>query len=353
MSSVRPRALMGLLIAVLLVMAAAVDLAAPGVGATGPRVGAGQTTSRLPSAHNRCKRSKMDVPACGVLWGMYTPPVPGPSHEIQPFGSLEKQVGRRFDIVKNYVGWGSGAPFPTDAERALAGNGKRILEFSWTAASFSSRAKVSYQSIAAGDWDKSVILPEARHLKHFHHKVIIDFNHEFDSRNQAGKGTPAQYVAAYRHIHQVMRRAGVRNVIWAWVSTGDLGHAQEIEASYPGPSYVNWVGFDPYNFAQCHSDPWRTPYQLIHPFYRWLRSHRGTRNKPIMLGEYGSAPGPLVEAWYAGMARALKRMPRIKAVMEWNSSTSSVCDFRLTDSAAAMAGFRVASNAPYIIGASR
>jgi hypothetical protein len=328
---------------------------------------AGSTTGALSTAsaerapdgahhitHNTCKRSKIDVPACGVLWGLYQPAGPSSTSPqwVQHYADVEQAIGRRFDIVKEYEDWRAGATFPNSQQASLA-TGGRVLEFSWNAANYKTRTKVSYESIADGQWDNSVILPEATRLKNFHHKVFIDFDHEFDNSAQSGKGTSAQYVAAYRHIHQVLRQAGVKNVIWTWLSTGFPGHAQQITDSYPGRGYVDWVGYDPYNFAGCHSEGWRSPYQTFVPFYRWLRAQPNMRNKPIMLGEYASAPGASVGSWYAHVARALRYLPKIKAVIQWSSSVSSPpCDFRLTDSAAALAGFAKSANAPYITGTS-
>lgn len=349
----RPRALKVATVVLMSALVVAGGVATPGVGAArsgstaaGKAPATTVAASPLLARRNACKKSRLDVPACGVLWGIYTPPG-APS-----VGAYEKSIGRRFDIVKNYVGFTPGATFPNPSTARLA-KGGRILDFSWTALNFKTRAKISFASIASGAWDKSVILPEARVLKSFHHKVILDFNHEFDSRAQAGKGKPAQYVAAYRHIHNVMRAAGVHNVIWAWLSTGDIDHAAEIRASYPGAAYVNWVGYDPYNFGQCHADPWRTPYQTFAPFYHWLRTQRGMSHKPIILGEYGSAAGQHVGSWYARVAATLRHLPRIKAVMQWSDATSPACDFKLTDSSAALAGFKVSSNARYVTGARR
>jgi hypothetical protein len=323
------------------------------VGSTSAGLALTRTSQTTPHVtHNVCARSNLDVPACGVLWGQYQPPVAEPTSKfwVQHYPGVERSIGRRFDIVKGYVDWRPGAVFPGPQQVALADGGRRILDFSWNAVDFKTRAKVSYQSIADGAWDSSVILPEARRLKTFHHKVFIDFDHEFDSATQAGKGTAAQYAAAYRHIHRVMRLAGVKNIIWAWVSTGYLAHAGQIAASYPGRGFVNWVGYDPYNFAQCHAESWRSPYQTFQPFYHWLLTQPGMRDKPIMLGEYASAPGPSVESWYAHVANALRHLPKIKAVMQWSSSIPG-CDFQLTQSPGALAGFTQSSNARYITGA--
>jgi glycosyl hydrolase family 26 len=342
--ALRPRAAaklsIGLIAAALLL---STGMATSSAGAAPPGGRATASVKRAPAIHNKCAKSAIDVPSCGVLWGLFLP--------SQHYPTFEKSIGRRFDIIKNYTDWRPGTTFPNRVDARLANHGHRILDVSWNAVNYVTRDKVSYQSIAAGDWDKSVILPEARRLKHFHHKIFVDFQHEFDSAAEAGRGTPAQYVAAYRHIENVMTAAGVHNVIWTWVPTNFLPNHRTIKASYPGPHYVDWLGFDAYNWAQCHSGHWLSPYQEFHPFYRWLRHQPGMRRKPIMVGEYGSAPGAKIGAWYADVPSALRRMPDIKAVLQWDSRGSpTLCDFRLSDSPAAMAGFKVASLAPYVVG---
>ena len=137
---------------------------------------AAPATAGTPAAHqaatakhrvvaNHCKKSKKDVPRCGVLWGAYLPPVAGKGQWQSAYPSLESQIGRRFDIVKRYIGWSAGTTFPNPVDKTLADHNRRVLDYSWNAQNYSTRAKISYRSIAAGDWDSSVILPEARALK--------------------------------------------------------------------------------------------------------------------------------------------------------------------------------------------
>jgi hypothetical protein len=323
-------------------------VAPPTVGAAVPS-GPPRSQAHLAAAAstgtaNVCRKNTIDVPRCGVLWGLFDP-----QETVTSYRAVERTIGRPLDLLKTYVDWAPGDRFPSKSLASLARSGRRILDISWNAVTYHPRGKVSYASIAAGDWDKSVILPEARRLKAFHHKLFVDFDHEFDNKAQAGKGTPAQYVAAYRHIHHVMAAAGVKNVIWAWVSTGDLYHAPQLKASYPGRKYVDWIGYDAYNWASCRGQAWDTPYQTFHPFYRWVSHQRGMKHKPLMIGEYGSVSGPLVESWYSHIPRALKHMPRVRALMEF-SSGSPPCDWRLSVSPAAMAGFAVAANSRYVTG---
>jgi hypothetical protein len=286
---------------------------------------------------------------------MYTPPAPFTGNWHSPYKPFERAIGRRLDLVKQYAEWKPGVLFPNGADEKLAGHGQRTLDVSWNATTFGAgRHQISYASIASGAWDASVIRPEALRLKAFHHKVFVDFDHEFDSRAQAGKGSPAQYVAAYRHIHNVMHAMGVRNVIWTWVATGDVDHASTDKASYPGSKYVDWIGWDPYNWYGCRAHIRQkgshSPRHVFGHYYRWARHQKGMRHKPMMLAEYASAQGPAQGPWYAHVARALRHLPRIKAVLQFGSVGEPGCDFRLDHSAAALRGFAKSGRSRYVTG---
>jgi hypothetical protein len=315
-------------------------------------IGSTMPTSAAHRAHdgaNTCHKNRIDVPSCGVLWGMFTP-LPH-VHGVSPYRVFERAVGRRFDIIKQYKDWKRGITFPNTTDVSNSGHGKRILDFSWNAVDYGARGKrISYASIASGAWDKSVILPEARQMKAFHHKVFLDFDHEFDNRRQAGKGSPAQYAAAYRHIYRVFHRAGVRNVIWTWVSTGDVYHAHQIKAAYPGAKYVDWIGYDPYNWYGCRRAKSYSPHYIFDRYYHWVSHQQGMKRKPLLLGEYASGPGPAAGRWYSHVARALHQLPRIKAVVEW-SAGGGRCNFRLDTSASVMRGFTKSGHSRFVTGA--
>jgi hypothetical protein len=359
--SIRPKLLSAFAVFVAGLIGVSGSLSVPAVGAAVARHQAtGHRHHRPPSVrtYNKCRRSPIDVPSCGVLWGAYRPPVKARPMWTQRFGQFEHKIGRRFDIVKDYQDWAKGDVFPSKREAVLARHGKRILYISWNAQNFSAgHTKVSYASIASGQWDKSVIIPEARRLKAFHQKIFIDFNHEFDTAAQQGSGTPQQYVAAYRHIHDVMQLFGVHNIIWSWVVTGFLGNRSAIAAGYPGAKYVDWVGWDPYNKSVCrgNSEP-RTAYQNFSPFYHWAAHRQGMKHKPFLLSEYAAAVSePHVQRWYASIPNTLRRLPRLKALIQFSGHAASPpnCDVSLADSSAAMAGFAQASMSPRVSGAGR
>ena len=291
---------------------------------------------------------------CGVLWGAYTTQVSAAEGWAVPFTRLETDIGRRFDLVKRYhdfSGEGGSGQFPDQYERALGASGERTLAFAWTSNVWSTGSITKWRPIANGAYDASVIEPAARRIKAWGKTVFIDFDHEMDGQTRLANGTPADYIAAYRHIHRVFERMGVTNVVWAWVPTGFMGNRDRIKAMYPGDAYVDWLGYDPYNFHRCHDTSWESPEQSLRPFYDWMSANINN-TKPVMLGEYGSvsdASDPeRVRTWYENMSGTLARMRRIKAVMQWNSRTSATCDFRVTRDPQALLGFRRAGNDPYV-----
>nr|WP_269330084.1 glycosyl hydrolase [Kineosporia babensis] len=165
-------------------------------------------------------------------------------------------------------------------------------------------------------------------------------------------GTSAEYVAAYRHIYDVLKKQGVTNAVWVWNPTGYLGNEEKIAGMYPGDAYVDWIGYDPYNFHLCHGSPWRDTKTVLTTFYSWLEK-KGLGDKPFMLAEFGSSFDPKNPAamgdWYADMVPAMKALPNIKAAVHFNSGNGKqYCDYRITTNKQSMEGFAEAGQDPYL-----
>ncbi|EEB9150725.1 hypothetical protein XL14_24180, partial [Salmonella enterica subsp. enterica serovar Paratyphi B] len=109
--------------------------------------------------------------------------------------------------------------------------------------------------------------------------------------------------AAYRRVHDRFAARGVTNVAWAWVSTGYLGAGNDdrILDGYPGDDYVDWIGYDPYNFYTCNDTEWTTFKDKIQPKYDFFVEH-GLGDKPQLLSEYGTSYNvsdpALATAWH-------------------------------------------------------
>lgn len=332
-----------------ILLVAALILGTLPTGADATDIGGPVTFTEPPAL--RCDLSEKLVPSCGILWGLYSTHAAG-KRWPKTYTDIEKAIGRRFDIVKRYhdfSGEGPNGLFPNYREQKIGADGGRILFFGWTTQLYGTGGRVDWAPIAAGQYDESVIGPVAREIKAWGKPIFIDFDHEADGRKRMGQGTAADYVSAYRHIRHVFDRVGVTNAVWVWVSTGWKGNADRIKAMYPGDDYVDWVGWDPYNYYRCMDIDWRTPAVTIGRWYHWLE-HNGFGTKPYMLAEYGSLadpnrPGSKAE-WYRNLPGGLRDYPRIKAVVQFNSNKR--CDFRIHTNDAVLSAFGAAAKDPYI-----
>src|SRR5690606_22724281 len=202
----------------------------------------------------------------------------------------------------------------------------RMLLLSWESKWWggSKKQQPTWRQIADGELDKSVIDVQARRIKEYGDrtgkKVFLSFDLEMDTRTP-DNGTPAEYVEAYRHIHDRFRELGVDNVVWTWIITGYLGHAELFEQMYPGDAYVDWIGYNQYNYYRCHKTGWQSFARTQTATHAWIRENISDR-KPLMLSEFGTAndpsrPGRQAE-WYAEVPGVLKRLDGVKAALQWN-----------------------------------
>lgn len=81
---------------------------------------------------------------------------------------------------------------------------------------------------------------------------------------------------------------------------------------------MDWVAWDPYNFAACRNRAWQSFEQSVRPFCQWLQAN-GFGTKPFMLAEYGTVerPGqPDAKAqWLASVPAAMGRLSNLRALI--------------------------------------
>lgn len=265
--------------------------------------------------------------------------------------NLEAQVGRQFDIVLRYHDFSNHQHqglFP-DSHQVTLGK-DRILLFAWQARVASTNTNIPWAEIARGRWD-SYIDAAATRVDQYGKPVMIAFDPEFD---RLDKGTMADYVAAYRRVHDRFEARGVDNVAWLWVPTGYLGagNAAHTMQGYPGSSYVDWIGFDPYNFFTCNGTRWNTFEEEIAPTHDFFVS-QGLGDKPQILMEYGTEydeKNPARStAWYSDIPSVLQDYPRIKAAVRFDAnSTSAACDVSIRNGPGMLDTFRAAGLDPWV-----
>ena len=114
-------------------------------------------------------------------------------------------------------------------------------------------------------------------------------------------------------------------------------------AVLPGRRLRGLDGFDPYNFAGCSNQPWRSFSQTLDTFYDWTAAN-GLGSKPLLAQEFGTTYDPAdpaaSTAWSAGIPAALAAHPRIKAVVRWDADTE--CTLRIDSGRGMVESFKSA-----------
>lgn len=322
------------------------------------REGANKPTLLLETGTQTCTLSDKFVPSCGALWGVYVKPPAGNWDWGQAALNLEAKVGRKFDIIHRYHDWGtaSNGVFPDAHERMLITSG-HIIHVAWESRDYAGGTWLPWASIANGSQD-AVIDAAADRVKASPGKFLIDFDHEMDHESRRNRGTDAEFVSAYRRIVDRFRAKGVTNVAWVWTVMGWSGTYARYPNLYPGDAYVDWIGYDPYNFYTCNRSAWKDTATTFGAFYDWMHAPAQMAwhgNKPYLLSEFGGIEDPADPTrkgnWNRGIVAALKKYPEIKGLSWFNSDTSlsgGYCNLFLDSSPDSLAGYIQAGRDPYL-----
>ena len=167
------------------------------------------------------------------------------------------------------------------------------------------------------------------------------------SHNGANASATAKYIAAYRRIHDLFVSAGATNVVWVFCPNVDSvpGDAwNQWSNYYPGDAYVDWMGFDGYNWGTVQTgSSWRTFANIAGTIYTGLAG----KGKPIMIAETASTElGGDKAAWIAGLLPVLGgSFPSIRAVVWFHMNKET--DWRVDSSPAAREAFVTMARNPY------
>jgi hypothetical protein len=271
-----------------------------------------------------------------VLWG-----ISEQGSQRTSVATLEQATGHRLTIIYYFEGIDAG-PLPTAQQRSDITAG-HVLHINLESRQFAitGHPQVRWSQITAGDFD-GPLRQTAAGLAALKVPVFLTFDHEVDvPAKTTARGTPAEFIAAWRHLHQLFDDASARNVIWVWVVTGYGPNDARAAALYPGNDVVDWVSWDPYDQRGCQSGgvgskKAQTFADVAKPFYDWLATDGARAGislaKPYLISETGSAydandPGASA-AFINSIPAGLTQLPRIRGVTLWDSTTSE-CDYRI------------------------
>ncbi|HET8615442.1 MAG TPA: hypothetical protein VFL94_07945 [Actinomycetales bacterium] len=307
-----------------------------------------------PASGPGCSLSAKAVPSCGVLWGVSTRPP-----TVDTLHALEQKLGRPFDLVYRYHDVND--PVPDADERELVSEG-RLLHIAIAARDFAqgTRGSVTWRDVAAGRYD-TTLSAQARGIASLRVPVFVTFEQEANQRKKLDVvGTPADFKAAWRHLHELYVAAGATNAVWTWVMTGAEDNLDRALALWPGNDVVDWISWNVYNQSGCNggtvdprkfvsfSEKLRVFYDFVHGA---AAAHGVDADKPMMVSEAGSVQYPtqldLTAGWYASIPQVLRQYPQIKAVALWDSATST-CNYDFDGVEPVLAAVRQAGRDPWI-----
>jgi hypothetical protein len=256
-------------------------------------------------------------PSSGILLGARAQPQP-----TDPFVTgdrdedallhLEAEIGRKLAIDHLYVHLGTPLPYTRFAwDRA---NG-RVPLVDWDLID----PFYTWSQVAAGKADR-IINADARAAAAYSGPILLSFHHE-PEYGIPRYGTPAQFVAAWRHVVDRFRAVGATNVLWIWILGSEVFRQGAADGWYPGRSYVDYVGADGYNYAFAKAGArWRTVADLFDSFYAWSAE----KHLPAMITETGCLEDPAdpgrKAAWFNEADAWLHTHPDIKAFMYFNTT---------------------------------
>lgn len=173
--------------------------------------------------------------------------------------------------------------------------------------------------------------------------VMLRFAHEMNGNwypwaegvngNQAG-----DYIAAWRHVHDVVAATGAANVQWVWSPNVPYFGSTDLAGLYPGAAYVDIVALDGYNWGTSQTwSSWVSPQNLFGPGIAQLRTL--APGKPVLIAEVASSElGGSKAAWNTDLVSYLSAQADVLGFVwfhlqketDWrvNSSDSSAGAFK-------------------------
>jgi hypothetical protein len=191
--------------------------------------------------------------------------------------AFQKATGANLDIITYYSGWYQ--PFPAGFATTVANNGKvPLVQLDPDG--------INIASIVSGKYD-GYLSSYAEAVRAYGHPVIVSFGHEMngDWSSWGYRHTsPTTFVAAWRHIVNLFRVLGARNVTWLWtvniINDTQRGRIPSPRPWWPGSSYVTWVGLDGYYL--------KPNWSFAPLFGPTIEAIRSLTTSPILIAETGA-----------------------------------------------------------------
>jgi Divergent InlB B-repeat domain len=300
-------------------------------------MGLGVTIALIAPAASSADAASANVPGTGALFGAYVRSSSG-ANFYDSATAFEAKLGRPLAIVNKYHTW-SDTHYSDEA--ALVASGHLVM-VSWHPTDGAGDGSMA-SKVSSGQYD-SLIRAAADGLKPLGDKVLLRW--DFEMTQSPGQteyvGTPAEFIAAWRHMHDLFVQEGATKVQWVWAPQSAGFNTDNAANYYPGDAYVDWI--EASDVMGGHTFP--TFAKLFAPMYTWASA----RGKPLMAW-VGVPENPSDASWkanwFAGMRDTIKTsMPAIKGVIYYEANDSAG-NFVAETTTQAWTAFKAMGSDPY------
>lgn len=250
-------------------------------------------------------------------------------------------LGRPPNLFLTYEGWDRA--FHASDMREIAQRGAAHV-LTWVPTGY------TLKSIVAGSHD-TYIRAWASGAAAWGGRIYLRPMHEMNgnwySWGQGVNGnTPADFIAAWRHMHDIFVAQGATNVKWVWSPNVRYGTELPLANLYPGSAYVDWLGLDGYNWGldpHLGQPAWQNFEEIFGATYREVT--RLAPGKPLMIAEMASTEngGDKAQWILQTFLSDAPRYPAVRAVI-WFNQADGPSNFRIDSSAASLAAFKQVLN---------
>ena len=284
------------------------------------------------------------ISAAPLRFGAATPGGPLASSELDEVATVSGEIP---SIVMSYKDFLQSPPI-TELDAVRSRGATPLVTWEpWAWGGGVNQPAYSLARITAGDFD-GYISQWGQSLAAWGKPVMLRFAHEMNGNwypwaegvngNQAG-----DYVAAWRHVHDVVAATGAANVQWVWSPNVPYSGSTDLAGLYPGPGYADIVALDGYNWGTSQTwSSWVSPVDLLGPGISQLRTV--APGKPVLIAETASSElGGSKAAWNTDLVSYLAAQPDVMGFVWFHMQKET--DWRINSSDSSASAFKSALSA--------
>nr|WP_235009304.1 glycosyl hydrolase [Arthrobacter sp. SLBN-83] len=279
------------------------------------------------------------ISSAPLRFGVATPGGPTASTELDEVATLAGEVP---SVVMSYKDFLQAPPI-TELDAVRSRGATPLVTWEpWAWGGGVDQPAYSLARITAGDFD-AYISQWGQSLAAWGKPVMLRFAHEMNGNwypwvEGVNGNQPGEYVAAWRHVHDVVAATGATNVQWVWSPNVPYWGSTDLTGLFPGAGYVDIVALDGYNWGSSQTwSSWVSPVDLFAPGISQLRTL--APGKPVLIAETASSElGGSKASWNTDLVSYLAAQPDVMGFVwfhmqketDWriNSSDSSASAFK-------------------------